>query len=154
MINRAPTASSPSTRGRGRSLDLAHVMTAVRHAAESGFNEIVLTGVHLGSYGRDQAPASSLLALLHALDAHSSAVTFRISSLEPMDCSFELGGPGGGQRAFRASFPPAAAARQQFDAATNAASLHAGDLSPCRGPDSRSAAAGRHRLGSDRRVSR
>ena len=80
----------PSTRGRGRSLDLAHVMTAVRHAAESGFNEIVLTGVHLGSYGRDQAPASSLLALLHALDAHSSAVTFRISSLEPMDCSFEL----------------------------------------------------------------
>ncbi len=80
----------PSTRGHGRSLDLAHVMTAVGHAAESGFHEVVLTGVHLGSYGRDLEPASSLLALLRALDAHPSAVTFRISSLEPMDCPLGL----------------------------------------------------------------
>jgi len=83
----------PSTRGRGRSLDVAHVLAAVSHAAASGFQEVVLTGVHLGSYGRDfkaDAAASSLATLLRALDRHPSDVTFRISSLEPMDCSPEV----------------------------------------------------------------
>jgi len=46
----------------------------------------VLTGVHLGSFGRDLEPRTSLLELLHALDRHPSDVRFRISSLEPMDC--------------------------------------------------------------------
>ena len=83
----------PSTRGRGRSLDVAHVLAAVSHAADSGFREVVLTGVHLGSYGRDletDAAASSLATLLRALDRHPSDVTFRISSLEPMDCPPEV----------------------------------------------------------------
>jgi threonylcarbamoyladenosine tRNA methylthiotransferase MtaB len=76
----------PSTRGHGRSLDKTHVLSAVSHAAASGFNEVVLTGVHLGSYGRDLNMPSSLPDLLAALDRHPSDVTFRISSLEPMDC--------------------------------------------------------------------
>ena len=80
----------PSTRGRGRSLDIAHVLAAVGHAANSGFHELVLTGVHLGSYGRDLDAPSSLTALLRALDRHPSDVTFRISSLEPMDCTPEV----------------------------------------------------------------
>jgi threonylcarbamoyladenosine tRNA methylthiotransferase MtaB len=80
----------PSTRGRGRSLDVAHVLAAVGHAADSGFHEVVLTGVHLGSYGRDLDSSCSLTTLLAALDRHPSAVTFRISSLEPMDCAPEL----------------------------------------------------------------
>ena len=77
----------PSTRGLGRSLELERVLAAVGHAASSGFHEIVLTGVHLGSYGRDLDPPSSLAALLSALDRQPLDVTFRISSLEPMDCS-------------------------------------------------------------------
>ena len=83
----------PTTRGRGRSLDIAHVLAAVGHAADSGFHEMVLTGVHLGSYGRDfktDAAPSSLVTLLRALDRHPSDVTFRISSLEPMDCPPEV----------------------------------------------------------------
>ena len=86
----------PSTRGRGRSLDVAHVLAAVGHAAAGGFHEVVLTGVHLGSYGRDvdteAAPSSptTLTTLLAALDRHPSDVTFRISSLEPMDCPPEV----------------------------------------------------------------
>ena len=80
----------PSTRGRGRSLDVAHVLAAVSHAADSGFHEVVLTGVHLGSYGRDLDSPCSLTTLLAALDRHPSGVTFRISSLEPMDCAPEL----------------------------------------------------------------
>jgi threonylcarbamoyladenosine tRNA methylthiotransferase MtaB len=80
----------PSTRGRGRSLELTHLLAAVDHAAASGFKEVVLTGVHLGSYGRDLDPPSTLARLLQALDRHPSDVTFRISSLEPMDCPSEV----------------------------------------------------------------
>ncbi len=80
----------PTTRGRGRSLDHARVVAAVDHAAASGFQEIVLTGVHLGSYGRDLEDPSTLTALLASLDRHPSSATFRISSLEPMDCPAEL----------------------------------------------------------------
>ena len=77
----------PTTRGAGRSLTVDQVLREVERVAAAGFKEIALTGVHLGSYGRDLAPSSSLVSLLHALDATDADVTFRISSLEPMDCT-------------------------------------------------------------------
>jgi threonylcarbamoyladenosine tRNA methylthiotransferase MtaB len=80
----------PTTRGASRSLPIEYLVREVGRVAASGFKEVTLTGVHLGSYGRDLAPASSLLALLRALDAMDGDVTFRISSLEPMDCTPEI----------------------------------------------------------------
>lgn len=80
----------PTTRGRGRSLPLETVLSETRRVSEAGFKEIALTGVHLGSYGRDLDPPGSLLDLLSALDGMRLDVTFRISSLEPMDCSPEI----------------------------------------------------------------
>ena len=80
----------PTTRGPGRSLPLETVLAEVRRIAEAGFKEIALTGVHLGSYGRDLTPRSSLLELLQALEMLDLDATFRISSLEPMDCSAEV----------------------------------------------------------------
>jgi threonylcarbamoyladenosine tRNA methylthiotransferase MtaB len=77
----------PTTRGRGRSVPIAEVTAEMRRVADAGFKEVALTGVHLGSYGRDLKPASSLGELLHALAALPLEVTFRISSLEPMDCT-------------------------------------------------------------------
>ena len=77
----------PSTRGRGRSVPLARVLDEVDQAVEAGYRELQLTGVHLGSYGRDLTPPASLVALLRALDAHPSDVLIRMSSLEPMDCT-------------------------------------------------------------------
>ncbi|MCY4026306.1 MAG: tRNA (N(6)-L-threonylcarbamoyladenosine(37)-C(2))-methylthiotransferase MtaB [Acidobacteria bacterium] len=77
----------PSTRGRGRSVPLARVLDELDRAAEAGYREAALTGVHLGSYGRDLAPRASLLDLLRALDRHPSTVVVRLSSLEPMDCT-------------------------------------------------------------------
>jgi len=62
----------PSTRGRGRSVPLMAVLAEVDRAAAAGFQEFTITGVHLGSYGRDLAPSLSLLDLLHAPDAVSS----------------------------------------------------------------------------------
>jgi threonylcarbamoyladenosine tRNA methylthiotransferase MtaB len=82
----------PATRGRPRSAAPNDILREVERIASSGFKEIALTGVHLGSYGRDLDSASSLLELLASLDrwsakALTARVLFRISSLEPMDCS-------------------------------------------------------------------
>ena len=80
----------PTTRGAARSLPLHEVVREAIRITSAGFKEIALTGVHLGSYGRDLAPRSSLLDLLRALDRIDADVTFRISSLEPMDCTPEI----------------------------------------------------------------
>jgi threonylcarbamoyladenosine tRNA methylthiotransferase MtaB len=77
----------PSTRGAGRSVPVAAVVRDVERIAAAGFKEVALTGVHLGSYGRDLAPRASLLDLLRALDRCAVDVVFRVSSLEPMDCT-------------------------------------------------------------------
>jgi threonylcarbamoyladenosine tRNA methylthiotransferase MtaB len=80
----------PRTRGRGRSLAIADVIGEVERAGASGYKDVALTGVHLGSYGRDLAPRSSLRDLLKALLSVRQDLTFRISSLEPMDCTPEI----------------------------------------------------------------
>jgi threonylcarbamoyladenosine tRNA methylthiotransferase MtaB len=90
----------PATRGMPRSRPVDEVLDEAARIASLGFKEIALTGVHLGSYGRDLIPASSLVELLRAfaagarrlpasLDA-SAGLLFRISSLEPMDCTEEI----------------------------------------------------------------
>jgi threonylcarbamoyladenosine tRNA methylthiotransferase MtaB len=75
----------PATRGKARSVPPGDVVRELERIAVAGFKEIVLTGVHLGSWGRDLNPPSSLLQLLRALDR--IGVLFRVSSLEPMDLS-------------------------------------------------------------------
>ncbi len=80
----------PSTRGSGRSLSLAGVAREVERVAAAGFKEITLTGVHLGSYGRDLQPCSSLLEMLDMVARLPVEAVFRVSSLEPMDCTPEI----------------------------------------------------------------
>ena len=80
----------PSTRGMSRSRPLAGVVDDVRRAAAAGYKEIAMTGVHLGSYGRDLNDGSSLATLLRTLGGWEDEVLFRISSLEPMDCTPEI----------------------------------------------------------------
>jgi threonylcarbamoyladenosine tRNA methylthiotransferase MtaB len=80
----------PSTRGASRSAPLDSLVREVDRIAAAGFKEIALTGVHLGSYGRDLTPQSSLLDLLRALERSAGDVRFRVSSLEPMDCTPEI----------------------------------------------------------------
>jgi threonylcarbamoyladenosine tRNA methylthiotransferase MtaB len=77
----------PATRGSSRSIAIGDVVREVARVASAGFREIALTGVHLGSYGRDLRPEGSLLVLLRALCDTPYDLTFRVSSLEPMDCT-------------------------------------------------------------------
>jgi threonylcarbamoyladenosine tRNA methylthiotransferase MtaB len=89
----------PATRGTPLSLPLRDVLAQVDRVVGAGFREIVLTGVHLGSYGREADPPASLGGLLRALDGQWASkargfdhpdVLFRLSSLEPMDCTAEI----------------------------------------------------------------
>lgn len=76
----------PSTRGLGRSVPLTRVLAELDDVAAAGFKEVSVTGVHLGSYGRDLDPGCTLQDLLTLFDTHRSTLYFRLSSLEPMDC--------------------------------------------------------------------
>ena len=80
----------PTTRGKGRSRPLAAVVRQIEDAVASGYREIAIAGVHLGSYGRDLADGTSLTTLVRALAEWDADVLFRISSLEPMDCTPEI----------------------------------------------------------------
>jgi threonylcarbamoyladenosine tRNA methylthiotransferase MtaB len=80
----------PSTRGAGRSRPLGEVLSEIDRVRAAGYREIAITGVHLGSYGRDLGDGSTLVGLLQAIEAHGAGIRFRISSLEPMDCSDEI----------------------------------------------------------------
>ena len=80
----------PRTRGTGRSQPLALVVDRIREAVSCGYREIAIAGVHLGSYGRDLGDGTSLLSLVRLLAEWNADVLFRISSLEPMDCTPEI----------------------------------------------------------------
>jgi len=72
-------------RGDGRSRPAADVVAEVRLLLALGYREIVLTGVHLGSYGHDRGEADGLRDLVRALLADTAAPRLRLSSLEPWD---------------------------------------------------------------------
>jgi threonylcarbamoyladenosine tRNA methylthiotransferase MtaB len=77
----------PMTRGAGRSHPVHAVLADIHRAVEAGYKEIAITGVHLGSYGRDLGDGATLTTLVGALADYPADVLFRISSLEPMDCT-------------------------------------------------------------------
>ena len=76
----------PSTRGRARSTPVEAIVAELRRVEEAGYREVTLTGVHLGAYGRDLSPASTLTTLLERAIAATHGLLFRLGSLEPMDC--------------------------------------------------------------------
>lgn len=80
----------PYARGRNRSLPLPAVLTKIEELCQAGYQEIVLTGIHLGTYGTDLNPPQSLLKLLSALEDFPAAVRFRLSSLEPTEINSSL----------------------------------------------------------------
>ncbi|MFV0439509.1 MAG: tRNA (N(6)-L-threonylcarbamoyladenosine(37)-C(2))-methylthiotransferase MtaB [Desulfopila sp.] len=80
----------PFTRGPSRSLAQAEALTQAERFAAGGYREIVITGIHLGFYGRDLSPACDLTDLLDRLTAATPKIRYRISSLEPTEISERL----------------------------------------------------------------
>ncbi len=77
-------------RGSGRSQEVDEVLTDIRHALEGGTKEIVLTGVHLGSWGYDFEPPNRLCQLVQAILKQANPTRLRLSSLEPWDLDEEF----------------------------------------------------------------
>lgn len=72
----------PYARGPSRSLPLAEVRSGLARLGEGGHREVVLTGVHLGLWGRDLTPPEPFGALLDAAE-EAGVPRVRLSSLEP-----------------------------------------------------------------------
>ena len=80
----------PFVRGKSRSLPPATVLHEIRRLSESGFREIVLSGINLGTYGRDLSPRVEFESLLRRILDETPVERLRISSIEPLDVTQDL----------------------------------------------------------------
>jgi threonylcarbamoyladenosine tRNA methylthiotransferase MtaB len=80
----------PSVRGKSVSSAKREILALIKEFISQGFREIVLTGIHLCSYGLDLNPKSSLLELLQEIESLNGLVKLRLSSLDPRFLSTSL----------------------------------------------------------------
>ena len=83
--NRCTFCITTVARGEGRSRRLGDVVNEIQGLAAAGYQEAVLTGVHLGSYGYDLGKGNGLRELVQAILRHTEIPRLRLSSLEPWD---------------------------------------------------------------------
>jgi threonylcarbamoyladenosine tRNA methylthiotransferase MtaB len=105
--NRCSFCVIPFVRGQSRSLEIDRILSEVNGLVDSGYREVVISGINLGRWGRDLAVSSQLSAfstpserpttneqilpsLIRAILAETALEKLRISSVEPMDWSDEL----------------------------------------------------------------
>jgi threonylcarbamoyladenosine tRNA methylthiotransferase MtaB len=83
--NRCSYCVIPFVRGRSRSLPPNEVLEETRKLVEAGAKEIVLSGINLGSYGRDLSPRVDLADLVRRILDQTALEQLRFSSIEPQD---------------------------------------------------------------------
>jgi len=83
--NRCSYCVIPFVRGRSRSLPPDEVLAETRKLVDAGAKEIVLSGINLGSYGRDLSPRVDLADLVRRILDHTELEQLRFSSIEPQD---------------------------------------------------------------------
>jgi threonylcarbamoyladenosine tRNA methylthiotransferase MtaB len=81
--NRCAFCVIPSVRGKSASVGPDEVVARVRKLTGRGFREIVLSGIHLSSYGEALDPPGTLLGLLRELEGIPGLGRLRLSSLDP-----------------------------------------------------------------------
>ena len=90
--NRCTFCVTTIARGQGRSRSINKVLAEIRSALDGGCKEVVLTGVHLGSWGHDLTPPLHLRHLVQEILRHTDVPRLRLSSLEPWDLDAEFFG--------------------------------------------------------------
>ncbi len=80
----------PQARGKSRSIPLTEVIDACRQYEELGAKEIVLTGIHLGHWGKDLTPKRRFGSMVRELLSDTTVARFRISSLEPNEVDSDV----------------------------------------------------------------
>ncbi|HXX45755.1 MAG TPA: tRNA (N(6)-L-threonylcarbamoyladenosine(37)-C(2))-methylthiotransferase MtaB [Candidatus Acidoferrales bacterium] len=83
--NRCSYCVIPFVRGRSRSLPPDEVVREVRSLVSAGAKEIVLSGINLGSYGRDLTPRLGLAEVVRRILDETAVQRLRFSSIEPQD---------------------------------------------------------------------
>ncbi len=77
-------------RGPVRSRPPEEVVAEIARRAEDGYQEVVLTGVNIGAYGRDRGLDSGLVRLVEAILTRAPIPRLRLSSIEPWDVGPDL----------------------------------------------------------------
>jgi threonylcarbamoyladenosine tRNA methylthiotransferase MtaB len=80
----------PMARGKSRSVYPQEIIKAVDKYHRDGFKEIVLTGIHIGSYGIDCDQRSSLLQIVKNITDDYPDIRFRLSSIEPKEFKLDF----------------------------------------------------------------
>ena len=88
--NRCTFCVIPFTRGPSKSLPRAAVLRQVEGFVAADGNELVLSGINLGRWGRELAEKDSLPALVRHILTRTALPRLRLSSIEPMDWTGEL----------------------------------------------------------------
>lgn len=80
----------PYARGKSRSNELSNIINQVDKITKKGFQELVLSGIHLGQWGLDLTPKIHLADLIKEIEKIESLKRFRLSSIDPMEFTDEL----------------------------------------------------------------
>ena len=81
----------PYARGASRSVEANKVLTEVERLKDHGIKEIIITGIHVGDYGKDlNGECRSLTDILKLIIKMGSGIRIRLSSLEPNEISEDL----------------------------------------------------------------
>lgn len=80
----------PRARGKSRSLDIEGVLKSVNNLVDNGYKEIVITGIHIGSYGSDLKQKSSLIDIVNNISGLNHNIRIRLSSIEPQEFKDEF----------------------------------------------------------------
>lgn len=88
--NRCSYCVIPFVRGKSRSLPPDSVIAEIRKLVEAGAKEVVLSGINLGSYGRELAPRAELVTTVRRILSETALEQLRFSSIEPQDVTAEF----------------------------------------------------------------
>jgi threonylcarbamoyladenosine tRNA methylthiotransferase MtaB len=88
--NRCSYCVIPFVRGRSRSLPPDVVIAEIRKLVDAGAKEVVLSGINLGSYGRDLTPRAELVETARRILDETDIEQLRFSSIEPQDVTEEF----------------------------------------------------------------
>lgn len=86
--NRCSYCIIPFARGKSRSADINFIVEQINNFSKHGFKEVVLTGIHIGQWGKDIG--LELIDLIKAIEEKTTIERFRMGSLNPTEITDEM----------------------------------------------------------------
>ena len=86
--NRCSYCIIPFARGKSRSADVEFILEQINNFSKNGFKEVILTGIHIGQWGKDIG--LELLDLLKEIENKTTIERYRLGSLNPLEINDEM----------------------------------------------------------------